>query len=107
MKLIISADTVNTINTEARAALLEVGVDQDVAVGMTTTTADTSRKYISLTQEGNDWVYTVDDTTLIRALHMYVRIAKLVYPLINPLKTMFASISEELEACYAYINTPR
>jgi len=103
MRFIIANTTATAINNQVADILVEGGLNAEDAVAATTIQEVTEFKNFSITQQGDDWVYEIDDQVLLKYMQMYVRIAKIVVPFIEPVKRLFSTIKEDMDDIQAFI----
>lgn len=103
MRFIITNTTAAAINNQVADVLVECGLDKDTAITATTMQEVTEFKNFSITQQGDDWVYEIDDQVLLKYMRMYVHIAKIVVPFIEPVKRLFSTIKEDMDDIQAFI----
>ena len=103
MRFIISNTTVAAVNNQAADILTECGLDKDAVIAATTMNEVTEFKNFSVTQHEGDWVYEIDDQVVLKYMHMYARIAKIVVPFIAPIKALFAAIKEDMDGIQAFM----
>lgn len=103
MRFIIANTTATAINNQVADVLVECGLDKDTAITATTMQEVTEFKNFSITQQGDEWVYEIDDQVLLKYMRMYVRIAKIIVPFIEPVKRLFSTIKEDMDDIQAFI----
>lgn len=104
MRFIIANTTAAAINNQVADVFVECGLSAEDAVTATTMQEVTEFKNFSITEQGADWVYEIDDQVLLKYMRMYVRIAKIVLPFIEPVKRLFSTIKEDMDNIQAFIS---
>lgn len=103
MRFIIANTTALAVNSQFADILVEGGLSAEDAVAATTMQEVTEFKNFSITQQGDDWVYEIDDQVLLKYMRMYVRVAKIVVPFIEPVKRLISSIKKDMDDIQAFV----
>lgn len=103
MRFIIANTTATAINLQVADILVECGMDKDTATIATTMSEVTEFKNFSVTFQDDNVVYEINDEVFFKYMQMYVRIAKIVVPFIEPVKRLFSTIKEDMDDIQAFI----
>ena len=108
MKLVISHETITRLNAEARSELGPVlqmlGVTAD---DLPVFTADpkeiTHLENMSVTRQGSDWVFWVNDEVAFRRTHLFGKIVRFFAPIVLSLKSFISEIKGDLAKLETFI----